>query len=94
MWVAICSPGSSLPLSLYCANKKLGSIGVGPSVGHRQYQRSGVFQSEIFILKLFPIDGFSSSSVVFVKVSTLTESKRATVVSCIETAGSCCWILG
>lgn len=88
--IAICSLVSSLPWSLCRANEKLGSIGVGPSVGHRQYVSSSVLQNEIFICKLLPIDGFSASSISFGKISTLTENKWATAVNCIVTGGNCC----
>lgn len=85
---------SSLPCSLFSANKELGSIGVGPSVGHRQDQRSSVLQCKVFICKLLPVDGFPSGSVASGEISTLTESKRVAVINCVVAAGSYCSIFG
>lgn len=88
LWIAICSLVSILPLSISSANKKLGSIGIGPSIGHWQYHRSCVLQCEVFICKLFPVDGFSSGSVAFCKISTLIYKR------CVVTAGRWRFIFG
>jgi len=59
------------PLGLSGAEEKLGSVGVGSSVGHGQNSGSGVFQSEVLILELVAIDGLSSSPISGSEVATL-----------------------
>lgn len=62
----ICSPWSRS-----CADKELGTIGVGASIGHGQTSGTGVFQDEVLIGKLVSVNGLSTSSVVFCEVTTL-----------------------
>jgi len=59
------------PLSLSGAEEKLGSVGVGSSVGHGKNSRSGVFQGEVLILELVAIDGLSSGAISSSEVTTL-----------------------
>merc|ERR1719480_366381 len=59
------------PLGLSGAEEKLGTVGVGPSVGHGEDSRSGVLQLEVLILELVAIDGLASSSVSGGEVATL-----------------------
>ena len=60
-------------LGLGRADKELGTVGVGPSVGHRQDAGSGVLELEILILELGAVDGLATGSVVVGEVTTLTE---------------------
>ena len=42
--------------------EELGTVGVFSRVGHAEYAGLGVFQFEVLIRKLVPIDGFSTSA--------------------------------
>jgi len=59
------------PCCLNSAQEKLGSVGVGTSVGHGENARSGVLQGEVLVRKLLAIDGFSTSAVVVGEVTSL-----------------------
>lgn len=65
-----------LPGSFSCTDEKLWSIGIGPSIGHGQDTRSSMFQLEVFISKLLPINGFASSTIMAGEVPTLILEKK------------------
>jgi len=52
-------------------DEKLGPVGVGSGVGHRQDSGSSVPQLEILVLKLVTIDGFAAGSVVVGEITAL-----------------------
>lgn len=60
------------PWRLDGSDKKLGTVGVGTSVGHRENTWTGVLQRKVFILKLVSVDGFATSAVVVGEVAALT----------------------
>lgn len=60
------------PRGLCGANKKLGAVGIGSGICHGKDARASVFQLEVFVLKLFAINGFTASAIAFSKVATLT----------------------
>ena len=64
------------PRSLGSAKEKLGSVGVGSSIGHAQDSRSGVLQLEVFVFELVAVDGLASSSVVVGEVTALAHEVR------------------
>ena len=51
--------------------EELWPIGVGSSIRHGKDSRSSVFQVEVLIGKLFPVNGFASSSVSASEIPTL-----------------------
>merc|ERR1719391_800592 len=59
------------PLCFGSTQEKLGSVSVGSSIGHRKNSRSGVLQSEVFILELITVDRLASSSVAVGEITTL-----------------------
>jgi len=59
------------PGGLGRANEKLGSVGVGSSIGHAQDSRSGVLQLEVLVFELVAVDGLAPSSVVVGEVTAL-----------------------
>lgn len=60
------------PRGLYGSDKKLRTVGVGTSVGHRENTGTSVLQGKVFILKLVTVDGFATSAVVVGEVAALT----------------------
>ena len=65
----------SSPVSFFCAEEELGSVGVGPGISHGQDARACVLQLEVLICKLLPVDGFASSSIVPSEVPALKKVK-------------------
>lgn len=59
------------PRSLHGGDEKLGSIGVGASVGHGQDSRAGVLEDEVLVSKLLTVDGLSTSAIVVCEVTSL-----------------------
>jgi len=59
------------PGCLGSANKELGSVGVGSSIGHAQDSRSGVLQLEVLVFELVAVDGLAPGSVVVGEVTAL-----------------------
>jgi len=59
------------PAGLGGADKELGAVGVGSSVGHGQDTCTGVLQAKVLVLELVAIDGLATSSVVVGEVTTL-----------------------
>ena len=59
------------PLGFSGAEEKLGTVGVGPSIGHGKNSRPSVLQDEVLILKLVSVDRLSSSAVSSREVSAL-----------------------
>jgi len=59
------------PSSLDSAKKELGPVSVWASVGHAQDARTSMLQPKVLICKLFPVDTFSTSSIVSGEISTL-----------------------
>jgi len=59
------------PLSLGGADKELGSVGVGPSIGHGENSWPSVLQAEVLVLELVAVDGLASSAVPGSEVSSL-----------------------
>ena len=51
--------------------RTLGTVGVGPSVGHGQVHGSLVLELEVLILKLFAVDGLSAHSIAHGEISAL-----------------------
>lgn len=66
----------NLPISGGRADKELGSVCVGPSVGHGQCAHARVLQQEVLVTELVAIDGLASSSIVFCKVAALDTQKN------------------
>jgi len=52
-------------------DEELGSIGIGPSVGHGEETGLGVLDLEVLVLELFTVDGLSTSAVATCEVTTL-----------------------
>ena len=50
------------PRCLGNSDEKLGAIGVGSSIGHREESSADVLQLKVFIVKPFPINGTASSA--------------------------------
>lgn len=61
----------SVPISGSCTDEKLGSVSVGPSIGHGQAAHACVLELEVLVSKLFTINGFASSPIVVSEVSSL-----------------------
>lgn len=59
------------PGGLHSANKELGAVRVGASVGHRQDAGAGVLQLEVLIGELVAVDGLAASAVVVGEVAAL-----------------------
>lgn len=59
------------PCSLDGAEEKLGSVGVGPSVGHGQDSGASVLLLEVLVCELLPVDGLSPSPVTSGEVTAL-----------------------
>uniref|UniRef100_A0A0E9X487 Uncharacterized protein n=1 Tax=Anguilla anguilla TaxID=7936 RepID=A0A0E9X487_ANGAN len=60
------------PFGVCCADEELGTIGVGPSIGHGEGAKPSMLQSEVLIRKLVAIDGLAPSSIVVCEVTALT----------------------
>lgn len=52
-------------------NEELGTVGVGPSVGHAEDAPAGVLLSKVLITKGTAVDGFTTSTIPAGKVTTL-----------------------
>ena len=59
------------PRCLHGGDEELGSVGVGPSVGHRQDTRTGVLQDEVLVGELLAVDGLATSAIVVCEVTSL-----------------------
>jgi hypothetical protein len=59
------------PRCLNSSNKELRSVGVGSRVGHGQVHGSFMLQLEILIVKLAPVDRFSSTSIKIGEITSL-----------------------
>lgn len=70
------------PFCFRGADEKLGSVGVGSSIGHRQDTRSSVLQLEVLIRELPAVNGLPSGSVVVREIATLTHKLRDDAVEC------------
>jgi len=64
------------PRSLGRTDEKLGSVGVGSSIGHAEDSRSGVLQLEVLVLELVAVNGLAPSSVVVGEVTSLAHEVR------------------
>ena len=51
------------PLRLHRANEKLGSVGVGPGVGHGKNARFGVLELKILVLELVAENALSTTTI-------------------------------
>ena len=52
------------PVTLVAGYEKLTSIRVGPTVGHRQKTRLVVLSVEAFVIKLRPVDGNTTRTIL------------------------------
>ena len=59
------------PWALDSSYKKLATIRVRSSIGHRKQTRSSVGDLEVLVLELVPIDGLASGTVKIRKITTL-----------------------
>jgi len=59
------------PAGLGCADKELGTVGVGASVSHGQNSWTSVCQLEVLILKFVAVDGLATGAVVGCEITTL-----------------------
>ena len=59
------------PRCLNSSNEELRSVCVGSRVGHGQVHGSFMLELEILIVKLGPVDGFSSTSIKISKITSL-----------------------
>jgi len=64
------------PAGLGSADKELGAIGVGSSVGHGEGANINVLQGEVLILELVAVDRLATSAVSCSEVTTLTHEAR------------------
>jgi len=64
------------PLGLDGAQKELGSVGVGTSVGHGKDTRSSVLELEVLISELVSVDGLATGSVSDGEITTLAHELR------------------
>lgn len=64
------------PTGLGTSNKELAAIGVGASIRHREYTRLGMSQLEILVLESRTVDGFTTSTIMVGKVTTLAHEIR------------------
>ena len=60
------------PGSLNKGDEKLGSIGVGPSVSHREKVASGVLQLEILVIEAGTVDALAASAISESEITTLS----------------------
>jgi len=59
------------PRSLGSTNEKLGTVGIGSSIGHAEDTGASVLELEVLVLELVAVDGLASSAVVVGEVSAL-----------------------
>jgi len=59
------------PLRLHRTEEKLRTIGVWPSVGHRQNARSRMLELKVFVFEFVAVDRFATRPVVVCKIATL-----------------------
>ena len=64
------------PCCLGSADEELRSVSVWSCIGHGQNVLFGVLQSEVFVGKLFSVDGFPTSTVAPGEVTTLAHESR------------------
>jgi len=64
------------PTGLGTGDKELAAIGVGASISHRKYTRFGMSELEVLVLKPSAIDGFTTSTVMIGKITTLAHEVR------------------
>jgi len=64
------------PRGLDRADKELGAVSVGAGIGHGQNTRSDVLKLEVFVGKLFAVDGLAAGAVVVGEVATLAHEVR------------------
>ena len=58
------------------ANEELGPVGVGPCIGHGKDTGALVTETEVFIGKLFTVDGTATGAVVAGEITTLAHEFR------------------
>ena len=81
--IANVKPLNSL-LQLAECDKKLASVGVGPSIGHTQHSWSTVLQSKVFVFKsgvISLVDGEPACSQVFTSKVTSLQNKTSMTVN-------------
>uniref|UniRef100_A0A3B4GVV6 Uncharacterized protein n=1 Tax=Pundamilia nyererei TaxID=303518 RepID=A0A3B4GVV6_9CICH len=71
-------PGEQRKVLVY---EELGTICVGPCIGHGQCPHACVLQLKVLIRKFLSIDGLAPCSIVVGKVSTLKRKNEAHVVN-------------
>lgn len=59
------------PRGLDSADEELGAVGVWTSVGHGEGARAKVLELEVFVSKLFAVDGFTASASAVGEVTAL-----------------------
>merc|ERR1711942_181459 len=64
------------PAGLSGADKELGTVGVGASVGHGEGAGVNVLQGEVLILKLVAVDRLATGAVACGEVATLAHEAR------------------
>jgi len=64
------------PRSHHRGDEELGSVGVGPSIGHGQKARLSVLQLEVLIAKFIAIDRSTTSAVVGGEITALKHEPR------------------
>ena len=61
----------SSPVSFFCAEEELGSVGVGPGIGHGQQAGTAVLHGEIFVGELVAVNRLAAGAVVVGEITTL-----------------------
>jgi len=64
------------PTGFGTGDKELAAVGVGASISHRKYTRFSMGKLEVLVLKPSTIDGFTTSTVMVGKITTLAHEVR------------------